>query len=109
MVHRRKLVVAVAFALCAAAPVAIPASWSDWEQTANRTPDDDSQYKVLSVACPPGKTAIGGGAGVFWTSLPAPKLISSFQIGQSWYAEAESSDGQVWSLFVHANCAVVVN
>ena len=106
---RRKLVVAVAFVLSTTAPIAISASFSDFEQVSTLTEEDATPYKNLTVPCPPGKTAIGGGAAIFWTKSPTPKLISSFQIGQSWYGEAESSDGQAWSLFVHTNCAIVVN
>ena len=106
---RRELVVAVAIVLCTTATLAIPASFSDYEQVSALTEEDATPYKNLTVPCPPGKTAIGGGAAIFWTSSPTPKLISSFQIGQSWYGEAESSDGQAWSLFVQANCAVIVN
>src|SRR5262245_65592710 len=106
---RRKLVVAVAFALCITAPIATPASFSDYEQVSGSTGEDASRYKEFTVSCPPGKTAISGGAAVFWNSLPAPKLISSFQIGQSWYGEAEGGRGQVWKLFVQVNCAVIVN
>jgi hypothetical protein len=109
MMVRRKLVVAVAFALCTTAPIAIAASFSDFEQVSQLTPEDATPYKVLPVDCPAGKTAIGGGAAIFWTTSPTPKLISTFQIGQSWYGEAESSDGQAWSLFVQANCAIIVN
>ena len=36
-------------------------------------------------------------------------VISSFQFGDGWYGEGESSDGQVWQLWVHTNCAVITN
>lgn len=105
----RKLAVAVAFAVCTNAPCALSASFSDFEQVSELTPEDTSHYKTLTVSCPPGKTALGGGAAIFWTTSPTPRLISSFQIGQTWYGEAASRDNQAWSLFVQVNCAVIVN
>ena len=106
---RRELAVAVAFALCTNAPLALSASFSDFEQVSQLTPEDATHYKNLTVSCPDGKTALGGGAAIFWTTSPTPRLVSSFQIGQSWYGEAASGDKQAWSLFVQVNCAVVVN
>lgn len=106
---RSKLVAAVAFALCTTSPFALSASFSEFEQVSDSTPEDTTHYKNLIVPCPPGKTAIGGGAAIFWTTSPTPRLISSFQIGQSWYGEAANRDNQAWRLFVQVNCAVVVN
>jgi hypothetical protein len=75
----------------------------------NTTASDTSTYKSLTVPCPTGETAISGGAGIFYPTVSAqlPRLISSFQFGGGWYAEAQddSGSGRAWSLRVQAVCA----
>jgi hypothetical protein len=75
----------------------------------NTTASDNTTYKTLTVTCPTGETAISGGAGIFFPSVSAqlPKLISSFNYGGGWYAEAQddSGSGRSWSLEVQALCA----
>lgn len=86
-----------------------------YEIVSDSTRNDNDDYQDLSVECPEGKVAIGGGAGIFWNEEDEdellPTLVSSFMYpdNRGWYAEAvqpEDAEND-WHLEVQVICAYV--
>ena len=92
-----------------------PTGINGYQVVEQETASDAVAYKELTVACPSGKTIIGGGAGIGWgpphPPAESPHLISSMIFGGGWYGEAQDSSGtgRNWRLAVQVICANVAS
>lgn len=85
----------------------------NYEVVTQTTASNNTKYKEIAAACPTGKTPIGGGAVIYWssdaTAVQEPRLQGTWMDGNSWRgaAQADLADSQSWSLGVQAICANV--
>ncbi|GAB5491814.1 MAG: hypothetical protein Phog2KO_20290 [Phototrophicaceae bacterium] len=88
---------------------------SGYEIVSAETDSSEDDFQFVEVFCPKGKVAIGGGAGIFYSSEEGydvlPTLVSSFMYPDNtgWYAEAIQPEeaNTEWYLEVQVICAYV--
>ncbi len=118
-VNKTALLVAVMLILCAVLLVgrggAVSAVFTDYEVVIGATEPSEDDLQDLTVSCPEGKVAIGGGVGIYWDNADPtdlrPVLISSFMYPDNtgWYGEAVQPGAATteWWIEVQVICAVV--
>lgn len=86
----------------------------EFEIVTQLTPSNSDKVKSLIVACPPGKTVIGGGARIFGAvdnvALSASGPEGPPAAPNSWFAvaiEVGAGSSEDWGLRVDVFCAVV--